>query len=141
VDALLRRPASLLIMLALALLGLAATALADGRDVLADVQDNGRVDGCYTRAELNEALDLARDDQRLYGSAVDLIRDARITNVERPGQPCGTSVATADAAVEDDSGGSLGIWIGLAVAVGAVAVGAGVWARRGAGRGAGRPDE
>jgi hypothetical protein len=140
VDALLRRPASLVIMLALALLVLSATALADGRDVLADAKDNGRIDACYTRAELNEALDLARDDQRLYGSAVDLIRDARITNVERPGQPCGTSVATADA-VEDDSGGSLGIWIGLAVAVGAVAVGAGVWARRGAGRGAGGPDE
>ena len=40
VDALLRRPASLVIMLALALLGQSATALADGRDVLADAKDN-----------------------------------------------------------------------------------------------------
>ena len=58
VDALLRRPASLVIMLALALLGQSAAALADGRDVLADAKDNQRIDGCYERAELNEALDL-----------------------------------------------------------------------------------
>ena len=38
VDALLRRPAPLVIMLALALLGQSATALADGRDVLADAE-------------------------------------------------------------------------------------------------------
>ena len=97
VDALLRRPASLVIMLALALLALSATALADGRDVLADAKDNGRIDGCYTRAELNEALDLARADQRLYGSTVDLIRDARITSVERPGEACGSGAVAAPA--------------------------------------------
>lgn len=124
-------------MLALALLALSATALADGRDVLADAKDNGRIDACYTRAELNEALDLAREDQRLYGSTVDLIRDARITSVERPGEACGGAAAVPAAAVQDESGGSLGIWIGLAVVVGAVAVGAGVWARRG---GDGDPD-
>jgi hypothetical protein len=136
VDALLRRPASLVIMLALALLGQSATSLADGRDVLADVEDNGRIDGCYTRAELNEALDLARADQRLYGSAVDLIRDARITHVVQPGRPCGSGSATAGVAVQDTSGGSPGLWVGVGLAVGAVAVGAGVWASR-AGRGAG----
>jgi hypothetical protein len=118
-------------MLALALLGLSATAFADGRDVLADVQDNGRIDGCYTRAEFRDALRLASDDQRLYGSAVDLIKEARITNVEVPGEPCGAARTVPETAVEDDSGGSLGIWLGLAIAVGAVAVGAGVWARRG----------
>jgi hypothetical protein len=123
-------------MLALALLGQSATALADGRDVLADVQDNGRIDGCYTRGELNEALALAGEDQRLYGSSVDLIKEARIAAVEGAGRVCGSGAATVPvAAVEDDSGGSLGIWIGLAVVVGAVAVGAGVWARRGAGGG------
>jgi hypothetical protein len=142
VDALLRRPASLVIMLALALLVLSATALADGRDVLADAKDNGRIDACYTRAELNEALHLARADQRLYGSTVDLIRDARITSVERPGEACGSGAAAVPAAaVQDTSGGSLGIWIGLAVVVGAVAVGAGVWARRGRGGDAGGPPE
>ena len=124
-------------MLALALLGLAATALADGRDVLADVQDNRRIDGCYTRAELNEALDLVRPNEQLYGVTVDLIKNARITNVERPGQPCGSRVAAGEA-VEDESGGSPGLFLGAVVAAGAVAVGTGVWssrARRGAGGG------
>ena len=35
---------------------LTASALADGRDVLADAKDNQRVDGCYTRAEFRDAL-------------------------------------------------------------------------------------
>jgi hypothetical protein len=116
-------------MLALALLGPSATALGDGRDVLADVNDNGRIDGCYSRADLNEALDLARGYDQLYGVSVDLIKEARITRVERPGVPCGSAVAAAGA-VEDGSGGSLGVFIGAAVAVGVVAVGAGAWARR-----------
>jgi hypothetical protein len=120
-------------MLALALLGPSATALADGRDVLADVNDNDRIDGCYTRAELNEALDLARGYDQLYGVAIDLIKDARITRVVRPGVPCGSVPAAAAAAA--DSGGSLGVFLGVAVAVGAVAVGAGAWTRRAGGGG------
>jgi hypothetical protein len=121
-------------MLALALLGPSATALADGRDVLADVKDNDRIDDCYTRSELNEALDLARGYDQLYGVAIDLIKDARITRVARPGVPCGRGAAGA-AAAEDDSGGSLGVFLGVAVAVGAVAVGAGAWTRRAGGAG------
>ena len=107
-------------MLALALLGQAATALADGRDVLADAKDNGRIDGCYSRRELNEALDLARGHDQLYGPTVDLITRARITNVARPGgRP-----------VDDDSGPSPGLWLGVVGAVAVVGVGAGVWAER-----------
>jgi hypothetical protein len=121
-------------MLALALLGPSATALADGRDVLADVKDNGRIDGCYSRADLNDALDLARGYDQLYGVSVDLITEARITRVERPGAPCGSAVAAEDAA-EGGSGGSLGVFLGAAVAAGAVAVGAGAWARRSGGAG------
>jgi hypothetical protein len=117
-------------MLALALLAQAATALADGRDVLADAQDNGRIDDCYTRQELNEALDLARGDQRIYSVTVDLVKAARLTNVARPDVPCGTLPVAAETAVEDDSGGSPGVWIGVGVAVAAVAAGAGVWAAR-----------
>jgi hypothetical protein len=120
-------------MLALALLGPSATALADGRDVLADVKDNDRIDDCYTRSELNEALDLARGYDQLYGVAIDLIKDARITRVVRPGVPCGSVPAAAAAAA--DSGGSLGVFLGVAVAVGAVAVGAGAWTRRAGGGG------
>jgi hypothetical protein len=117
-------------MLALALLGQAATALADGRDVLADAQDNGRIDDCYSRQELNEALDLARGDQRTYSVTVDLVKAARLTNLTRPGVPCGTLPVAAETPVQDTSGGSPGVWIGVAAVVGAVAVGAGVWAAR-----------
>jgi hypothetical protein len=124
-------------MLALALLGQAATALADGRDVLADAKDNGRIDGCYSRRELNEALDLARGHDQLYGPTVDLITRARITNVARPGVPCGAGAAAGVRPVEDDSGPSLGLWLGVVGAVGVVGVGAGVWAER-ARRGGGR---
>ncbi|HEX2503116.1 MAG TPA: hypothetical protein VHK00_04170 [Miltoncostaeaceae bacterium] len=122
-----------MIMLALALLGQSATSLADGRDVLADVEDNGRIDGCYSRAELDEGLDLLSPNDRLYGVKADLIAQARITNVERPGVPCGSRAAVGAAAAHDTSGGSLGVFLGAAVAVGAVAVGAGVWARRAGG--------
>jgi len=40
-----------IVMLALVLLGPAAVAVADGRDVLADAKD-GRIDECCSRAEL-----------------------------------------------------------------------------------------
>jgi hypothetical protein len=121
-------------MLALALLGQSATALADGRDVLADLNDNGRIDACYSRAELNEALDLLRGYDRLYGVKEDLLRRARITNVERPGQPCGEGPAAGAQAAQDGSGGSLAVFLGAGLAVGAVAVGAGAWAARDRGR-------
>lgn len=119
-------------MLALALLGQSASALADGRDVLADAKDNQRIDGCYERAEFNEALDLLRPNEQLYGVTVDIIKDARITNVERPGEPCGSRVP-AGAPVADESGGSLGVFLGAGLAAGAVALGVAVWARRGRG--------
>ena len=122
-------------MIVLALLGPAAVALADGRDVLADAQDNGRVDACYSRSELREGLRLARADQRLYSAAVDNIQEARISNVKVAGQPCGSGRVVPHEAIPDDSGAGPGLWIGLLAAVGVVAVGAGTWARR-----AGRDD-
>ncbi len=122
-------------MLALALLGQAATSLADGRDVLADVEDNGRIDGCYSRAELTEGLDLLSPNDRLYGVKADLIAQAQITNVERPGVPCGSRAAAEAGPAGDDSGGSLGVFLGAAAAAGAIAVGAAVWARRAGGSG------
>jgi hypothetical protein len=115
-------------MVACALLGVSATALADAREVLADVKDNGRIDGCYTRAELREALALANDDERLYGEAVDLIKDAQIRH---SGPGCNGNLTIPRRAVADDSGSGLALWVGLAAAIGAVAAGAGWWGRRG----------
>jgi hypothetical protein len=119
-------------MLALVLLATAGSALASGQDILNDALD-GRVDACYSRAEFREALRLARDDQRLYGTAIDTIKEAELTNVAVPGQPCGSGSTVPGGAVEEDSGTSAGLWIGLAAVVGLVAVGAGAWARRGGG--------
>ncbi|MEZ0284376.1 MAG: hypothetical protein ACAH79_03970 [Thermoleophilia bacterium] len=119
----------------MALLGQSASALADGRDVLADAKDNQRIDGCYERAELNEALDLLPPNELLYGVNADLIRDARITNARRPDGRCGGNEAAGRAA-EDESGGSLAVFLGAALVAGAAAVGTGVWtsrARRGGG--------
>jgi hypothetical protein len=121
----------------LALLALSGTALADGRDILADYEDNGRIDRCYTRAEFRDAMRLVRDDQRQYGNAADIVDRAEITNVARPGQPCGASRTAPAAAVDDHSGASTGLWLGVAGAVAVVGVGAGAWARRGGGDGPG----
>jgi hypothetical protein len=127
-------------MMVLALLATSAAALsAGGRGVLTDLEDNGRIDGCYTRSEYRDALRIARDDQRLYGDAPSVIAEAEIVRRAGPDGECLPPRTAPAAAVDDDSGGGLGIWIGLAVAVGAVAVGAGAWARRGTGDGAG-PD-
>jgi hypothetical protein len=115
----------------LALLVTAPAALADGRDVLADAQDNGRVDACYTRAEFNEALALIRDDQRLYGDLRDVIeQEGLISRVKVPGQPCGSARRVPSEAVDDTGGASPALWASLIAAVGVVGAGAGLWARR-----------
>jgi hypothetical protein len=129
--ALLRRIATIAVIAVLALLALSASALASGRDVLGDYQDNGRIDACYGRSEFREALSLAQDNQRVYGNAIDVIRDAMDTNLARPGERCTAAQQAPDRAVDDSDGSGAALWIGLAVAVGVVAVGAGAWARRG----------
>ena len=133
VAALLRRAPALVVILGLALLALPGTALADGRDILADYEDNGRIDRCYTRAEFRDALRLLRDDQRQYGNAADAVPQAEITNVARPGEPCGASRTAPAAAVDDGSGPSSALWLGVVGVVVVGAVGGGVWARRGHG--------
>jgi hypothetical protein len=134
VAALLRRAAALVVILGLALLALSGAALADGRDILTDYEDNGRIDRCYSRAEFRDALRLLRDDQRQYANAVEVVSQAEITNVGRPGEPCGASRTAPAAAVDEGSGPSSGIWLGVVGAVAVGAVGGGVWARRGARR-------
>ncbi len=131
--ALLRRAPALVVILGLALLALPGTALADGRDILADYEDNGRIDRCYTRAEFRDATRLLRDDQRQYGNAADAVPQAEITNVARPGERCGASRTAPAAAVDDGSGPSSALWLGVVGVVVVGAVGGGVWARRGRG--------
>jgi hypothetical protein len=115
----------------LALLVTAPAAFADGRDVLADAKDNQRIDGCYSRGELNEALRLARADERLYGVLVDMVQNAQISNVEVKGQPCGSARRVPGEAIDDTGGASPALWGGVLLAVGLVGTGAGLLARRG----------
>jgi hypothetical protein len=117
-------------IIVLALLGPTASALADGRDVLADAKDNQRVDACYTRADFRDALARIRDDQRLYSALRDVIEEAEISNVKVPGQPCGSGRRVPSSAIPDDSGSSPALWIGAIAAVGLVGTGAGWWAGR-----------
>ena len=133
VAALLRRAPALVVILGLALLALPGTALADGRDILADYEDNGRIDSCYTRAEFRDALRLLRDDQRQYANAPEVVSEAEITNVAHRGEPCGAARTAPAAAVDDGSGPSSALWLGVVGVVVVGAVGGGVWARRGRG--------
>lgn len=120
-------------MLALVLLGSTVPALGSGRDILADAEDT-RIDNCYTRAEFQEALRLARDDQRLYAFAIDVIREAQITHVTRRGTPCGSASVVPATPVRPGGSGAPALWLGILAAVGVVSVGAGAWVhRRGAG--------
>lgn len=129
VAALLRRIAAFTLVIALALLALTAMAQGTGRDLIADYEVNGEVTGCYTDAEFREALRILRADEVLYGNAIDVIQEARPTHTRAEGEEgCEGEVAAEGT---DESGTGLGLWLGLAAAVALIAVGAGLWARRG----------
>ncbi len=116
-------------MPALVLLGSTVPALGSGQEILSDARD-GTIDNCYSRAEYRDALRLARDDERLYGTRIDTIEQAQNIKVTVPGEPCG-SVSAAPEAVPDDDGAPGALWAALAGGVVVASVGAGAWARRG----------
>lgn len=128
-----RRRVTTIVLIACALLALPAVALADGRTVIDDYDDNGQIDGCYAQEDFTEALDLIGEDEQ-YGAAIDVIRQARVTNVEVPGEDC---IAVTAAPLDDipsatddgDDGGGVPAWVFGLIAVGIIAVGAGLWAR------------
>ncbi len=103
---------------------LPAAALADGQDILDDFDDNGQINGCYTVEEFNEALDLAQADERQYGAAVDIIQEARVTNIAVEGEPCGEEIAVAADSGDDNGGASIALIIGIVAAAGAAGIGA-----------------
>jgi hypothetical protein len=117
-------------MCALVLLGLAASALADGRDVLADAED-GQINACYSRAEFRDALKRARADQRLYGTKIDVITEAMISNATVPGLACGSGRTVPRDPVAVSASGASTLWGGATLIVLAGAAGAGALARRG----------
>lgn len=133
-----RRSVTTIVLIACALLALPAAALADGRAVIDDYDDNGQIDGCYAQEDFTEALELIGENEQ-YGAAIDVIRQARVTNVEVPGEECvSASAASLDdiSAEADDDDGGISAWILGLIAVGVLAVGAGLWARMRGGSGA-----
>ena len=97
-----------------------------GRAVLADYEDNGQINGCYTMAQYEDALKLIRPDQQQYGAAVDVIRQAELTNLRRPGAACATAISTSAEAVQDDSGLPTAVWI-IIVLAGLAIIGVVAW--------------
>lgn len=141
IPAFIRRSVAVSFLLALVLGALAGPAFAGGRQVLADYEDNGQINGCYTLAEYEEALKIIRPDQQQYGAAVDVIRQAELTNIRRPGEACGGTSASgassdvpggtgtdatstaADGTVASDDGGIPPVAIAVIVAAGLALVG------------------
>jgi hypothetical protein len=95
IPAVIRRSVAVTFLIALVMGAFAMPAFAGGNQVLADYEDNGQIDGCYTLAEYEAALKAIRPDQQQYGAAVDVIRQAELTNIRRPGGACGGTSASA----------------------------------------------
>ncbi len=107
IPAIIRRSVAVSFIAALFLGVLAMPAFAGGRQVLADYEDNGQINGCYTLAEFEDALRIIRPDQQQYGAAVDVIRQAELTNIRRPDGACGgtsASGASSDVPGADGTG-------------------------------------
>lgn len=130
-HALTRTPVLVAALIA-ALLAYPAAALSDGASVIADYDDNGQIDGCYTLSEYSEALDTAGIDPQ-YGELADTINDARLSNVvATEGAECGEGVTPRAPGSQDVETGGSGS-SSILLIVGAIAViaglGAGVLAR------------
>lgn len=127
-SALPRRVITLLLSVCLASLVLAGVAVASGQDVVADYDDNGVVDSCYSEADFRDALDIVRADQQQYGAAVEIIQEKQAVCAGETLAP-GTQTEPAADDGDDDSGAAL--WVILAVVVvGAAGAAAFVAARR-----------
>lgn len=142
IPAIIRHSVAVWFLVALACGVLAMPAFAAGPQVLADYEDNGQIDGCYSLAEYEEALKIIRPDQQQYGAAVDVIRQAELTNIRRPDGACGgtsasgassdvadggsadgTSAADGDGVGATDGGGLPALVIAVLVAAGLAVIG------------------
>jgi hypothetical protein len=160
IPAIIRRSVAVSFLVALVMGVLAMPAFAGGRQVLADYEDNGQINGCYTLAEFEEALRIIRPDQQQYGAAVDVIRQAELTNIRRPDGACGgtsasgassdvpgadaggtdgTATTAGDGVTMAEDGGVPTVLIALIVAAGLALVGFGAYFAISRRRGGGEP--
>lgn len=100
------------------------SAFGTAQQVIEDYQDDGQIQGCYSNEDFNQAVKNLDPTDALYGTASEIIRlaQARCAGNNAPG-------------TNDDGGSGAGVWIGIVIAVGLVALGAGALARRGPGGG------
>jgi hypothetical protein len=128
------RRALLTILAAVAVLAaVPAVALSSAQDVISDYNDDGQIQGCYSKKDFEQAIDRLDPNGAIYEQSRDILRQARARCVAAGQDPPG----------EGGGGTGVGLWIGLAAGVVVVAAGAGVMARRrnsGTGPGDG-PDE
>lgn len=94
-------------------------ALGTAQQVIEDYEDDGQIQGCYSNEDFNRAVKNLDPTDALYGTAAEIIRLAQ------------ARCAESGAASDDDGGSGAGVWIGIVIAVGLVALGAGALSRRG----------
>lgn len=99
-------------------------ALSSAQDVIADYNDDGQIQGCYSAKDFNDAVDKLDPNNAIYEASRDIIRQAQ------------ARCLAAEPTKDEGGGGGAGLWIGLAAGVIVVAAGAGLMARR---RGSGTP--
>ena len=102
-----------------------AAVLASPEDVIRDYREaDGEVENCYPAEDFDGAIRLLNPQDRLYDDSVGVILTAKARCARAAGGAAG-----------GDEGSGIGIWIGIIVAVGVVAIGAGVLSRRRTGGG------
>ena len=98
-----------------------AVALSSPQDVISDYNDDGQIQGCYTKKDFEAAIDRLDPNGAIYEQSRDILRQAEARCLAAAGDP-----------KADDGGGGTGagLWIGIAAGAVVVAAGAGVMARR-----------
>jgi hypothetical protein len=92
--------------------------LGTAQEVIEDYRDDGQIQGCYSTEDFNQAVRELDPNEGIYEVARDVIRQAQ------------ARCAAAGETSSDDGGSGAGVWIGIVIAVGLVALGAGALARR-----------
>ena len=132
----------LLALLTVLMLGLAipAAGMATGKQVLADLNDNGLLDRCYTLPEFENALTLLSGEDGQYDVKADTIRQGELDHLKAPGLACPNPVSSSGkgATGTDSSVPGYVLWGIVGGAIGLAAVIGGVLARKSRGN---EPDE
>lgn len=114
--------------------------MATGKQVLADLNDNGLLDRCYTLPEFENALTLLSGEDGQYDVKADTIRQGELDHLKAPGLACPNPISSSGtgATGTDSSVPGYVLWGIVGGAIGLAAVIGGVLARKSRGS---EPDE